>query len=130
MLYLNTRYKFTRINFIKKFINYFVVGIVSIVFIFLNIFAFLNKKDSTEILNIFAYSLIPAFCLGIFNVLVSFLTNKHLRKMFVNECLEIVNFTKMPNKLPKVVYVYTTHNDFMPGRLLQNMKQSYKNFEV
>jgi hypothetical protein len=31
---------------------------------------------------------------------------------------------------PKVVYVYTTHNDFMPARLLQNMEQTYKNFEV
>ena len=61
MLYLDTRYKFTRINFIKKLINYFVSGIVLIVFIFLNIFAFLNKKDSTEILNIFAYSSIPVF---------------------------------------------------------------------
>lgn len=31
---------------------------------------------------------------------------------------------------PKVVYVYTCHNDFLPSRVLQNSKQTYKNFEI
>ena len=45
------------------------------------------------------------------------------------EFLDIVNNTKLPTKSPKVIYVYTTKNDFMPARLLQNMQQSYKNIE-
>jgi hypothetical protein len=65
-----------------------------------------------------------------FNIIYSVATKKYLTNKYVDETLHIVHEVKMPIKLPKVVYVYTTHNDFMPARLLQNAKQTYKNFEV
>jgi hypothetical protein len=65
-----------------------------------------------------------------FSLIFNYFSNNHLRNYFVNECLEIVSNTQMPKQLPKVVYVYTTHDDFLPTRLLQNMQQTYENFEV
>lgn len=35
----------------------------------------------------------------------------------------------MPEKLPKVLVLYPTRNDFVPNVLLQSMKQEYKNYE-
>ena len=66
---------------------------------------------------------LPFFILGI-------ILNNKLIKIFNNECLEIIHNTKLPDNLPKVLYIYTTHNDFIGARVLQNMRQSYKNFEV
>ncbi|MBD5423226.1 MAG: glycosyltransferase [Mycoplasma sp.] len=43
--------------------------------------------------------------------------------------MNISKETKLPTQLPKVVYVYTCHNDFWEARILQNMKQSYSNIE-
>ncbi|MBR4025560.1 MAG: glycosyltransferase family 2 protein [Mycoplasmataceae bacterium] len=45
------------------------------------------------------------------------------------ELLEILKNNKLPKKLPKVVSVYTTHNDFWAERLLQTMQQNYSNIE-
>ncbi|WP_406602210.1 glycosyltransferase [Mesomycoplasma moatsii] len=50
-------------------------------------------------------------------------------KKIVKDYLEITSRAKLPSKLPKVVYVYTTHNDFMPSRLEQNIRQTYRNIE-
>ncbi|WP_406602209.1 glycosyltransferase [Mesomycoplasma moatsii] len=50
-------------------------------------------------------------------------------KKIVKDHLEITSRAKLPSKLPKVVYVYTTHNDFMPSRLEQNIRQTYRNIE-
>jgi hypothetical protein len=58
------------------------------------------------------------------------ISRRTIRNKYIKETLRIVHQAKIPKKLPKVVYVYTVHNDFMPARLLQNMKQTYKNFEV
>lgn len=51
-------------------------------------------------------------------------------KLYVRECYSIINNTKITKKAPKVVYVYTVHNDLIEARILENMKQTYKNFEV
>ncbi|MBD5423227.1 MAG: glycosyltransferase family 2 protein [Mycoplasma sp.] len=61
--------------------------------------------------------------------IVNFAMSFKWRRLAMLEFLDIANNTKLPKKLPKVIYVYTTKNDFMPARLLQNMQQSYKNIE-
>lgn len=50
--------------------------------------------------------------------------------VYVKECREIIDNTKLPDKLPKVLYIYTSHNDLIEARVLQNMQQTYKNFEL
>ena len=66
----------------------------------------------------------------VFSVVYQSIVNSILYSCFIYESLYIINLAKLPKQLPKVVYVYTTHNDFLPGRILQNSKQTYKNFEV
>ena len=44
--------------------------------------------------------------------------------MTIYEFRNIIKNVKLPKKLPKVVYVYTTYNDFWKERLLQNMEQT------
>lgn len=49
--------------------------------------------------------------------------------MMIHEFRDIIKNIKLPKQLPKVVYVYTTYNDFWKERLLQNMEQTYSNIE-
>lgn len=67
--------------------------------------------------------------ISIWMIILSWFFKKSYIKKIVKEHLEITSQAKLPSKLPKVVYVYTTHNDFMPSRLKQNMQQTYKNIE-
>jgi hypothetical protein len=83
-----------------------------------------NKYD-----NLFVTVIISTSILFL-NLLYTALTSNYLRNLYVKEMLTIVHTAKLPKKCPKVVYVYTTHNDFLPTRLLQNINQTYKNFEV
>lgn len=62
-------------------------------------------------------------------LLINTILKIYISKLLINETYTIINNTKIPKASPKVVYVYTTHDDFMPARLLQNMQQSYKNIE-
>jgi hypothetical protein len=71
-----------------------------------------------------------AIFIGSFSMIYESIVRSILYSCFVYETLYIINTAKLPDKLPKVVYVYTTHNDFLPGRVLQNAKQTYKNFEI
>lgn len=63
-----------------------------------------------------------------------FLAEKILRikhfKIYNNDCLKAINEAKLPKKLPKVLYIYTTHNDLLESRVIQNSKQTYQNLEV
>ena len=109
-----------------------IFGIINIIPDFLYGNAIHNKVDNPFIRlltttlffsNVFSIGLLPLF------IFEKILKNKCIR-IFNNECLEIINMTELPKKLPKVLYIYTTHNDFIEARVLQNMKQSYKNFEL
>ena len=40
--------------------------------------------------------------------------------------MEIINTTQLPKILPKVLYIYTCHNDLINSRVLQNKNQTYK----
>ncbi|MDR0985937.1 MAG: glycosyltransferase [Mycoplasmataceae bacterium] len=91
---------------------------------------FIFKQNNTFWVNNAMLTSIFAIFTICFSLIFNYFSNNHLRNYFVNECLEIVSNTQMPKQLPKVVYVYTTHDDFLPTRLLQNMQQTYENFEV
>ena len=67
---------------------------------------------------------------GFLVAIASLIMKKKTLTIYTKECYEIISNTKLPEKLPKVLYIYTTHNDFIEARVLQNMKQTYKNFEV
>lgn len=71
-----------------------------------------------------------AAVIGFLYVIPNLIIKRKCMNLYAKECLEIINSTKLPEKLPKVLYVYTTHNDLIEARVLQNMKQTYKNFEV
>ncbi len=68
--------------------------------------------------------------LGFLYLISEIILKKKCMKLYANECKEIIDSTVLPKNPPKVLYIYTTHNDLIESRVLQNMKQSYKNFEV
>ena len=98
---------------------------------FLQLFSkFLFNNISISIIAIVNFAW--AVSIGAISFIVIFLRiilKWKVRKMYVYECISIIVNTKLPDKLPKVVYVYTTHDDFMPTRMLQNMQQTYTNIE-
>ena len=98
---------------------------------FLQLFSkFLFNNISINIIAIVNFAW--AVSIGAISFIVIFLRiilKWKVRKMYVYECISIIVNTKLPEKLPKVVYVYTTHDDFMPARMLQNMQQTYTNIE-
>jgi hypothetical protein len=121
-----------KVLYIKKIINLILGFLMSIFMIILSLniglnFIILPGNQILANISIGLYASLPLF---IFNISFTTFFRLKIRKMYMNELLEIVSKTKLPKKLPKVVYVYTTHNDFMPARLLQNSKQTYKNYEV
>lgn len=65
----------------------------------------------------------------IVSLLDMFAKNKFM-KIYSKDCAEIINSTNLPKKIPKVLYIYTCHNDLSEERLLQNMNQSYANLEI
>lgn len=67
---------------------------------------------------------------GFVYLIISLIIKTKCIKVYAQECKEIVNETVLPDKLPKVLYIYTAHNDLIEARVLQNMQQTYKNFEV
>lgn len=76
------------------------------------------------------YFSIPAVTVNVFFIVFGGFYKKKLRHDVINEFYEIVSITQLPEKLPKVVYVYTCHGDMMPARVLQNSMQTYKNLEI
>lgn len=91
-------------------------------------FVFTNVSVNTIAIVNFAWTVsigVVSFIVILFNIILKW----KVRKLFVYECISIIVNTKLPDKLPKVVYVYTTHDDFMPARMLQNMQQTYTNIE-
>lgn len=68
--------------------------------------------------------------IGFIYLISGIIIKKKCMSIYANECFDIINETKLPDKCPKVLYVYTAHNDLIESRVLQNMRQTYKNFEV
>ena len=131
MFWLKTKNKYAKYRF---FLQLFSFSIFIPWMIFFIITSLLYISNSTivniqffKLMNIINIFVIPS--LGILFFLINTFLKRLLFKKLYFEHANIVSKVKMPNKLPKVIYVYTTHNDFMPSRLLQNMQQTYKNIE-
>ncbi len=126
---LETKDKWIRLNFINRVITLSYSIINSIICTSIFLYNIIVAKPGSSFVNLAGLAFFLTCPILIFNPIFRFITNKHCFKKLVYESLDIVNTTNLPDKLPKVVYVYTTHNDFMPGRLLQSMNQTYKNIE-
>lgn len=77
--------------------------------------------------NVLFFGIITSGTSLIFLVISFFIKWKCVH-LYIYDCYEIVYKTKLPKKLPKVIYVYTTHNDLIESRVLENRKQTYRNF--
>lgn len=131
---LNVYFKLT-----TKIIGIFFGIIMSIIFI-LNIFGivtiipdylYVDKSNHwVNLLTNFLFFGIFGTSLGFLFLITRMIIRKKSINYYVEECFQIINSVKLPNKKPKVLYVYTTHNDFIGSRLLQNMNQTYDNLEV
>lgn len=123
MFKLNIREKYEKIMFWKK--NLLIVVNFCILLYFLLVLIF-NKEATIFNFLVVIFSIIIQLIL---NLIVKAYIILQLKKEMIYETLSILKNTKLPSKLPKVVYVYTTHNDFWEARLLQSMQQTYKNIE-
>lgn len=123
MFKLNVRDKYEKIMFWKK--NLLIVVNFCILLYFLLVLIF-NKEATIFNFLVVTFSIIIQLIL---NLIVKAYIILQLKKEMIYETLSILKNTKLPSKLPKVVYVYTTHNDFWEARLLQSMQQTYKNIE-
>ena len=123
MFKLSTRDKYEKIMYWKKSLFFVINFAVFLYFILAMIF---NKELTIFNFLVVSFSIIIQLILTVFiKAYVIFC----LKKEMIYETLSIIKNTKLPTKLPKVVYVYTTHNDFWEARLLQSMQQTYQNIE-
>ncbi len=122
--------------FIKA--NYWKSLIIRIFSIFLFIYIFfyflyINLNSNINSIDHYGLNIVIVFCyftfLSIFNKFFNFWLFKKCYSLMMKDVKKIQKTVELPKKLPKVVYVYTTHNDFWETRLLQSMQQTYKNIE-
>ena len=127
MINLKAKDYFSKANYWKKFL-FQTTGIVILTYIF---FAFIIFKNLN--IDVYSLSLVILFCyfsfLYSFNKIYNFWLFRKCYRLMMEEVYQIQKEVKLPSKLPKVVYVYTTHNDFWEARMLQNMQQTYQNIE-
>ena len=130
MFDLKTRDEFRKkefyINMITRIL--LILSVAAMFVVTLDSFNIIQIKSKTiklisQICSIVTYVLLFA------NLITKQIYFNKYKKQLINEYLEILSNVQMPSQQPKVIYVYTTHNDFMPSRLLQNMQQTYKNIE-
>lgn len=133
------RYLNNVFNIVTKIFFIFFSLILSILFILnafnvINIipdYLYIDKNNPWTVLltNVLFFGLITSI-FGFGFLIYKIFLKKHCIKVYSNECMEIINATKLPEILPKVLYIYTCHNDLIESRVLQNKNQSYKNFEI
>ena len=125
-------------NFYAKFkfwlnLPYFIISFfATIAILYFQIKYILVGENTTNVdllLTVNMWIVTGTCSLTFIYLLINTILKIYISKLLINETYTIINNTKIPKVLPKVVYVYTTHDDFMPARMLQNMQQSYKNME-
>lgn len=139
MFNFRARYLNNLFNIIQK-VSIAILAIPNIILFFLNIFQIVKVIPDylyIDVNNPFMRLLTNTLFFGSIGISLSFIFlffglffKVKCLKIYSKECLEIINETSLPNKSPKVLYVYTTHNDLIESRVLQNRQQTYKNFEV
>ena len=128
MFYLETKDKKAKFTIIYIYIYSiliiipcFITGLVT------NLIWISNKNINANLINICLISILITS--SSISYIIFFVKNIKWRKMMIYEFRNIIKNVRLPKKLPKVVYVYTTYNDFWKERLLQNMQQTYSNIE-
>ena len=128
MFYLETKDKKAKFTMIYIYIYSiliiipcFITGLVT------NLIWISNKNINANLINICLITILITS--SSISYIIFFIKNIKWRKMMIYEFRNIIKNVKLPKKLPKVVYVYTTYNDFWKERLLQNMEQTYSNIE-
>ncbi len=128
MFYLETKDKKTKFTTIYTYVYSLFIAIPCfIIGLIVNLIWISDKNINVNLVNICCITILTT-SLSI-SYIIFFAKNIQYRKMMINEFHDIVRNSKLPKKLPKVVYVYTTYNDFNSSRLLQNMQQTYQNIE-
>ncbi len=123
MFKLKTKDLYEKIMYWKK--CFFILINFIIIFYSFLILLIDRSLNIFNIIIVLSSFLIQFIVNSIINLYIIFI----LKRKMIYETLSILKNTKLPKKLPKVVYVYTTHNDFWEARLLQSMQQTYKNIE-
>lgn len=127
MINLKVKDYFAKASYWKSFVIK-ITSFILFVYVFFSFIIFMNSN-----VDYYSLNLVILFCyltfLYIFNNIFNFWLFKKCYSLMMKEVNEIQTTTKLPSNLPKVVYVYTTHNDFWEKRMLQNMQQTYKNIE-
>ena len=130
MFHLKTRDEYRKKMYWIRLSFQFFTLLFFVVFILNTIYVFNLVNISQSFFKIFLQSSLYAMSsITIINLIIYQVIYIKYKKKLIWEYLEILSKAKVPSKLPKVVYVYTTHNDFIPARMLQNMQQTYKNME-
>lgn len=129
MFYLKVKDKQNKFNILFNLIYKFLILIPFSLLITIANLININSQYSSVIEIVNLVSLISLLTLSSIAYLIQFSFSLHLRKLTICEIKNIIANVVLPKKLPKVVYVYTTKNDFMESRLAQNMQQTYKNIE-
>ncbi len=129
MINLKTKESF---NLKSKIINncylyMFIIPTSSLFFLFNFLSIWL---DFSKFLNVFNIVLISCLIVSFVIIkLINLRLNIYYLELLTIELKNIIKEVKLPKILPKVVYVYSAYNDFQQIKMLQNMKQTYKNIE-
>lgn len=129
MINLKVKRKTFYYDLIRWLITVFFALPVVIYGLYVGFLALINHQTDIGFnLQILLYCSIPALFVNFFFLIFGLFYKNYLNRLLIWEFYEIVTLNRVPNS-PKVVYVYTCHNDMYEGRVLQNIKQTYKNFE-
>lgn len=131
MINLRARKKYFYYSLIRRVVTTIAAIPVAVYGIYCFVLALLNNETSIASNQLMLIWLsIPLVSINLCFIVFDAFYKKYLRHNAIYEFYEIVCSVKLPKSLPKVVYVYTCHNDMMKARLLQNSMQTYVNFEV
>ena len=129
MFYLKVKESQNKFSTLYNFFYGLIIGFpISVILLVVNVLYIFNK-DFDFFINWNIGCILTFLCLSTLVYIFKIFMNFKWRKMMMLEFLDIVHNSKIPSKSPKVVYVYTTKNDFMESRLLQNLEQTYSNIE-
>ncbi len=133
------RYIYNSFSIFSKVSATLISIVLSVIFI-LNVFEIIklipdkwyldiNNHWMKLLTNTLFFGIIGTF-IGFVYLIIGMIIKIKCMRLYAKECKEIIDTTKFPKTLPKVLYVYTSHNDLIEARVLQNKQQTYSNFEM
>ncbi|WEK83001.1 MAG: glycosyltransferase [Mycoplasma sp.] len=131
MFRLKARDKKNKLNYILNILTWVILIVVNIIGVSLFGVYVANGSNQPELIiasTIFSLGFSAGWIVG--QILYRFFYDIYLKKLAKYEELEIYHSTKLPKDKPKVVCVYTIHDDLFPAKVLHLKKQTYKNIEI